>query len=231
MSTTHTRFSSRLRFAVFALLAIAACAPLARAQVTTGFTGDLLLTGDSTYINRWGDGGGEFGAWTFDARTFSGDGYEEGALWTDSLPDAITIQAHTATTDTGTSTFLFAAQLSTNINTAGTLTFTVDVVQQGNATGGFYYTVWPESGDEIDSASYTAGTHTFNIALQPNEGFAFNVFANDLTSGTGDYDFTSATISGLSFTPASAIPEPSTYAALAGVCALGLATWRQRRRR
>ncbi|WP_438481144.1 PEP-CTERM sorting domain-containing protein [Oleiharenicola lentus] len=33
----------------------------------------------------------------------------------------------------------------------------------------------------------------------------------------------------ISYTPLSAVPEPSTYAAIAGMCALGFATWRRHR--
>lgn len=225
---TTTPVASPLRFAILIFIA-AACIPPGRAQTSTHFTGDLFLTGDSTYVYREGQGGGEFGAWTLDAG-LTGEGTEEGALWTNNLPNSIDLQANAVTTATGTDTLLFTTVLSMAPDVAGTLNFTVDVTQEGNATGGFYYTNWPTIGDPVNSSTYTAGTYTFSIDLEVNGGFAFNVFANDLTAGTGDHDFTSATISNISFTPAGAVPEPSSCAALAGACALGFVALRRRYR-
>ena len=76
-----------------------------------------------------------------------------------------------------------------------------------------------------------AQTHT-----QPNAYFSAYAGTYTATSGTvilhdqnftiiGNFDATSVTISS-----ASAIPEPSTYAALAGAAVLGLAVWRRQRR-
>ncbi|MDF3056237.1 MAG: hypothetical protein K0R17_452 [Rariglobus sp.] len=218
MCITFARHFPRLT--VLVVLATA-CATFGRAQTTVGFTGDFQISGDSTYIYRFGEGGGEFGAWTFDA-TLTGDGYEEGALWTTNLPDSIILQSHAATTAEGTGTLLFSTEFSMVPNIAGTLSFTATVTQQGNATGGFYYTNWPTTGDPVYSSTHGTGTYTFNIAVEPNGGFAFNVLARDLTGDTGDYDFTSVTISDFSFTTA-AVPEPSTCAAFAGALALALA--------
>lgn len=196
----------------------AALALPARAQ----FVGEYLFTGSSGYLYS-GDGS-EYGQWTVEA-AMDGDGTTEGAIWTDGLPASVILQADARTTDLGGATVRMTTTASVSAGTAGTISFTVSFETQGNQSGGFYYSLWDIDGNRHDSPVYT-DTQSFSISLQPLEGFAFNVFAEDLTALSDDHDFFSATISDFSFTP---VPEPASAAALTGLGALGGAALRRRR--
>ncbi|MDI1248357.1 MAG: autotransporter-associated beta strand repeat-containing protein, partial [Lacunisphaera sp.] len=88
-----------------------------------------------------------------------------------------------------------------------------------------------------EAANFTTNeNHTFLIASASGgiTGFSadkFNLdatgFANDLAGGSWNIAQSGNNLN-LVYTAASAIPEPSTYAALAGLGALGLALWRRR---
>jgi hypothetical protein len=143
------------------------------------------------------------------------------------------------------------------INTGGN--FFVQIVTGATAplddlgSGGFAHTL---TGTDNPAAN---GTHTFlanSLILQANTTYWLRL---GVSSGTGNYRWffpssttfetsvwsigtvANSTSSGASWTlqpsfnpymfsiSASAIPEPSTYAALAGLGALGLAIWRRRR--
>jgi autotransporter-associated beta strand protein len=81
-----------------------------------------------------------------------------------------------------------------------------------------------------DSSGFTAGTYTLINYTTATGGFS----ASDFTIGSSVSGYTyNLALSGNSLqltATTSAIPEPSTYAALAGTCALGLAFYRKRRR-
>ncbi|MDI1251347.1 MAG: PEP-CTERM sorting domain-containing protein [Lacunisphaera sp.] len=69
------------------------------------------------------------------------------------------------------------------------------------------------------------GSDTFSIHLMANSGYDGGATGVGPVIGTGE-----ATLDNLSGTNLTAVPEPSTYAAIAGVLALGLAAWRRQRR-
>jgi len=81
----------------------------------------------------------------------------------------------------------------------------------------------------LDGSSYTSVATFLPVSQWPgsttSDGFNFGVFGNGNTSvaiSTGSVYADNFALT--------AVPEPSTYAALAGVAALGLALWRRRRR-
>lgn len=95
-----------------------------------------------------------------------------------------------------------------------------------------------DAGTQALAASYSLDGNSFSAAatflpltqwnnsnpdLAVNNGFNFGVFANSNTSGA----ISVGSIYADNFS-VSAVPEPSTYAALAGVAALGLVWWRRR---
>lgn len=75
-----------------------------------------------------------------------------------------------------------------------------------------------------------AGAHTFNAFNGNTETFSIgsglDVSVDELNVWTFSGSFNSAM---LSYDTVSAVPEPSTYAALAGAAALGFVAWRRRR--
>ena len=84
-----------------------------------------------------------------------------------------------------------------------------------------------------DAGGFAAGTYTlFNFVNGGTSDFTASDFAfGTLPAGTTASDYTfglTSTALTLSYS-GSAIPEPSTYAAIFGACALGLAIWRKRR--
>jgi fibronectin-binding autotransporter adhesin len=92
------------------------------------------------------------------------------------------------------------------------------------------------AGDVIDfntalNHSYTIATTSSGILGFSSNAFTLNTsgFSNDLNGGSWNITQSGNNVN-LNFISASAIPEPSTYAALAGLAALGLAFYRKRRR-
>jgi hypothetical protein len=82
----------------------------------------------------------------------------------------------------------------------------------------------------LDGLNYT-GFSTFNPVTQWTAGAASNGFFFEIV---GNSNISAAITSGSMYADnfsISAVPEPSTYAAFAGVGALGLAVWRRRRAR
>ena len=211
---SSTRLLTTLLIAGFtAVLALPA-----RAQ----FIGDYLFSGPTTYLYS-GDGY-EYAAWTIEAN-MDGDGVTEGAIWTAGLPDSVIIEANAVSTAATSGSVRLTTSASVVASASGTIHFTFTSAAEGNATGGFFYTVWDAEGNRQDSAVY-GGSGSFSISVQPNYGFAFNVFAEDLTAAVDDHDFFSATVTDFSFAP---VPEPASAAALLGVGALALAASRRRR--
>jgi hypothetical protein len=121
-------------------------------------------------------------------------------------------QVSSVTTATAT-----AVQISYNATTH-VLTGSYDA---NGATGGYSFTSIPTLTADASTWSMT-GSDTFSIYLLGNSG---------LDSGTGvgpTLGLGGATMDNLSGSGLTAVPEPSTYAAIAGLAALGLAFWRRR---
>jgi fibronectin-binding autotransporter adhesin len=126
---------------------------------------------------------------------------------------------------TGWDLLSISGALNVTATSSSPFTLTLSSLTSGNLAGSVI------DFNPLQNSSYTVATASGGIG-----GFNANQFVIDATG------FSNATNGGtwslvavgnnlnLNFT-ASAIPEPSTYAALAGVCALGLAAWRKRRRR
>lgn len=98
-----------------------------------------------------------------------------------------------------------------------------------------------DAGSHILAASYSLDGSSFNSvsSFNPVTGWSNTSPASDVTNGFnfgvfGTSTLTTGTIaSGIVYADnfsVSAVPEPSTYAALAGLGALGLALWRKRRK-
>ncbi len=98
------------------------------------------------------------------------------------------------------------------------------------------------------SSAYSAGSYSFGsgVVLAPDTYYwvytsTSQQIGNTFGNAYGDGFYYSSSASGTNYTmnvggidatfavTASAIPEPSTYAALAGLAALGLAAWRRKR--
>ena len=78
-----------------------------------------------------------------------------------------------------------------------------------------------------DSGGFTAGTYTLIDATGASLS-SIGATAFELGSSIAGYDFTFTQDGNLFLLTASAIPEPATFAALLGACALGLAALRRR---
>jgi len=120
----------------------------------------------------------------------------------------------------------------------------------GTASVGFIYNQFTTAGTlsfnltgslavSLDNVLITSGDGNYSFAVNPNQELAFRFSATGTTAGplfnqNGQFigmsdnvqETKSGTISNFGF---AAIPEPSTYAVAAGVCALGLGIARRRR--
>lgn len=82
-------------------------------------------------------------------------------------------------------------------------------------------------GETVDTSTWNMVSGGFDIHLVGNSGYDSEIGSGDgPTLGLGD-----VSIDNFVGTNLSAVPEPSTYAALFGACALGFAAWRRRQRR
>jgi autotransporter-associated beta strand protein len=211
----------------------------ANATVASGLAktgaGTLTFTGASTYT-----GGTTISAGTLFANNTSGS-----ALGS----DAVTVNSGATLGGSGSidgsTTFNSGAHLAPG-STVGTLTFTNGLTLTAGAILDFQLGTTsdllrvsggtlsgPASGSVTlnltDAGGFAAGTYTlFNFTSAATSSFD----ATDFTLGTtpSGYTYDLAVVgSALELTATvSAIPEPSTYAAIFGACALGLAAWRRR---
>jgi hypothetical protein len=117
----------------------------------------------------------------------------------------------------GTAPFTFASNSATGFNTNVGLRLAWDA---GSHVLSSYYS--------FDSGATYSPLQSFTPDTQwsviPTAGFVFEIFGNTnsttaITTGMYADNFS-----------VSAVPEPSTYAALAGACALGLAIWKRKRK-
>ena len=176
--------------------------------------GTLVLAASSIYPeSALGDSTLTVGA----AGTLAGNGWVLGAATVDGtlLPgNATTVGAFDFASDltlgAGANTILSLAALYdySRIDVGGLLTY------GGTLTVNFLDGYTPDT----NASYYVFGDHGGRTGT-------FNAIAVNAAGWTGVFDHDTGA---LTFT-ASAVPEPSTYAALFGVCALGLAVWRRRR--
>lgn len=94
-----------------------------------------------------------------------------------------------------------------------------------DTTNGHSFTSMPSQSVNANTLWGMSGSDTFSLYLFGNSGWDEAGPNVSPTIDLGEVTFDNLYGSGLS-----AIPEPSTYAAMAGVCALGLAVWRRRAR-
>ncbi len=90
----------------------------------------------------------------------------------------------------------------------------------GNTGNGYDSIPLTSQSVNVNTTWLMSGSDTFSLYLFGNSGWDEAGFDVSPTIGLGG-----ATVDNLS-----AIPEPSTYAAIVGMCALGLAAWRRRAR-
>lgn len=153
-----------------------------------------------------------------------------------------TLATSVSATTIGGNLTLSSGTISLNGTGAGSLTLASGAVFA--MSGGTFAFTLGSSFDQVVSAgsgtlSLTGGTFSFDTG---GSGFSY-ASSYQIFSGFGSASFSALTLAGydtanytamisdtglLSFS-ASAIPEPSTYAAFAGAAALGLAAWRRRR--
>jgi autotransporter-associated beta strand protein len=192
---------------------------------TGGFIRNGLVSTTSTLYVGGGSGG-------------SGDGSYAGIVENGSGTLAVTKEGSGVQTFTGANTFTGGATVSAGtLATGATGTFgagNVNVVASAVLTFGNNTSI-------IDTATLTfASTSTINLNFTGAEtvGSVFNsVTSTALAAGTYDAAGLNAYFGGISaFTgtgsiTVSAVPEPATYAAMAGLGVLGLAAFRRRRSR
>jgi hypothetical protein len=83
-----------------------------------------------------------------------------------------------------------------------------------------------------DAGGFAAGTYAlFDFTSAATSTFAASSFTLGTTLSGYIYDFALSGSTLQLTATVSAVPEPSTYAALLGGAALGFAAWRRRRRR
>lgn len=163
-------------------------------------------------------------------------GSNEAGSWT----GATSVSAGVFTVGAGadnSGTFLFVPPIATVPINATALNFTqVSVtarIDGGNLAPGFLVILFDGNGNgalfgTFSAATYSAGFTTQTVTLAPhaNGGLASDIQYYGI-AGTGTTDafrmsFDAVTIS------AAAVPEPSTYAMIAGVLAFGFVAWRRR---
>jgi hypothetical protein len=101
---------------------------------------------------------------------------------------------------------------------AGTQTLTASF--DGNTGNGYQFTALTSQSVNVNTLWGMTGSDTFSLYLFGNSGWDEAGAEVSPTIGLGAATFDNLT----------AVPEPSTYAAIAGVLALGLAGWRRQRR-
>lgn len=187
------------------------------AQVLNTF--DAFESPNTTFVGSWAANGDTTSGDTAPIATFSqdvGSYVFDGGLNDDT--SGVYYFFDTAMDVSGSSLLSISAQLLGG-NTAATFQVTLFDNTGGSATAVF-------STSDFVGSTFVTGTATLTTTT------AFN--ATDV----GSFVITGATLNGVDTlslkideltASASAIPEPSTYAALAGVGALGLAAWRRRR--
>ena len=136
-------------------------------------------------------------------------------------------QLNDASGSAGTAWDLLAVNGTLTLNATSDNPFTLDLTSLTSAD---------VAGDAANFHSAADYSFTFLTTTDGVSGFSSDAFTIDTSHFTNPFTGTwsvSLTNSGhdltLNYTGASAIPEPSTYAALAGLAALGLAFWRRRR--
>jgi hypothetical protein len=127
-------------------------------------------------------------------------------------------------------------QLNLNLNLADTIQFDVTHVPVNNpAATSFNVLLFGGSGATYLYSAAIAGAGTYSVALSAFSGLTEGA-ANDIDGFRFGFQSNTASLSdalvvGELRIEVSAIPEPSTYAAIAGAAVLGFAAWRRRHSR
>lgn len=146
----------------------------------------------------------------------------------------------------GATTFAAGSKLSAGDNSASLLTFssTLDISAAANDSAAFVFTLGTAS-DRVNSGALTLGSGLLNVAdfsFTAGSGFGAGTYTlfdatsivgtmagSGLTGTLGGFDYVLSIAGNDVVMTVSAIPEPSTFAALAGVLTLGLAACKRRR--
>ncbi|MBC7368764.1 MAG: autotransporter-associated beta strand repeat-containing protein [Undibacterium sp.] len=202
-------------------------------------TGGLIKAGSGTFTLA--------GAHTYSGATTVTVGklLADGALASSAVAVASGASFGGRGTFAGLATFASGAHLSPG-DSVGTLTFNAGLPLMGGSIFDFQLGVTrdqiaiaggrltgPASGlvtlNFANSGGFTAATYSFTNYTSAVNSTNYSATSFTLGSTISGYPYNLALIGNNLELTASAIPEPSTYAALSGVAALGLAGWRRRR--
>jgi len=199
----------------FCILAVVGCAPLLRAQLVNDFSN--FADGNQSFLGTWAANGDPFFGDTSPIGSFSqGSGVYNFTGGSDDI-------------SSGAEYFLAS---SIDLSASNALALTLKLL--------------PATDTETDAIAVTLYDQASNFAVATFQLSNFNgsTFTTSTVGWVSDGSFDSShvayyLISGLSAVGGngvdvsidhlSAVPEPGTYAAIAGVAALGLVAWRRRR--
>lgn len=196
------------------------CAPLMRAQLVNDFSN--FADGNQAFLGTWAANGDPFfgdlnpiGSFTQGTGVYNFTGgdnsFSSGAEY-----------FFTSNLDLSSSNALaLTLELLPSTSTpAGSLTVTLYDLNSIGASATFQLS-------DFNASTYTTGT----VVFTPDAGFDATQVAYVLITGNDPVGGSSIDISvdNLAAVSTTAVPEPGTYAALAGAAALGLVAWRRRR--
>lgn len=179
------------------------------AETGSGSASGVHASANTDWSNPAGDGTAE----SFASNNWaSGDYFEFSTTLNTSLYDSLVISWSQSGSNTGPKDFTFSYDIGSTGIFIGTETYAVSSSSS-----------WTDLQYTIDLSSVT-GSSLIQVRLTNTSGVAINLGSVG-TSGSSKVD--TFNISG----NLSAVPEPSTYAAFAGVAMLGFAAYRRRQRK